>query len=180
MIRKILLTISLFILTAFCTFAYSPYIPSGTSIKVNTKIPITTEHLEEGSIVYFIAPSDVWVLEKKAISKGDIFRGYVSMLKMPVKGVNAAMSITITHVLKTDGTVDELKGRIIFANKDVLGGDLTNPASYNKTIHPIKVYGSIWGGAMQYVPSGDYEFGHHVGVSMRDNLFIQIDEDYYI
>jgi hypothetical protein len=61
-----------------------------------------------------------------------------------------------------------------------LGGNLTNPASYNTTIHPRKVYGNHWGGALQYVPSGEYEFGHHVGIDMRDNIFVQIDEDYYI
>ncbi|MBQ8847334.1 MAG: hypothetical protein IJ003_00130 [Candidatus Gastranaerophilales bacterium] len=180
MLKKILLIIFTIIVTKTFCLAYEPYLPKGSLIKVYTRIPITTEQLEEGSRVYFIVPSDVWVLEQKAIEKGDIFEGYVSMLKMPVQGVNAAMSITITNIIKTDGQNYNVKGRLIFSNSDILGGNLTNPASYNTTIHPRKVYGNIWGGSLQYVPSGEYEFGHHVGINSRDNIFVQIDEDYYI
>jgi len=181
MAKKVLLIfLTLLFTTLFC-FAYEPYLPKGTLVKVYTKIPITTEHLEEGSLVYFIVPSDVWVVEKKAISKGEIFQGYVSMLKMPVQGVNAAMKITITDIINPKTKEKRtLNGRIIFSNSDTLGGNLTNPATYNTTIHPRKVYGNIWGGTLQYVPSGEYEFGSHVGVNQRDNLFVQIDEDYYI
>ncbi len=166
----------------FClnSFAYDIKIPQGTLVKVYTKVPYTTEHLEVGSDVYFISPSDVWVQETKAIAKGDIFLGKVDMLKLPIQGVNAAMSIAITDILKPTGDKFPIKGRLIFASKDVLGGDLTNPASYNTTIHPRKVYGNIWGGTMQYVPSGEYEFGSHVGISQKDMIFVQFDEDFYI
>ena len=144
-------------------------------------MPISTEHLEEGSPVYFIVPADVWVVEKKAISKGEIFLGYVSMLKMPVQGVNAAMQIKITSLINPKTKEKRpINGRVIFSSSDTLGGGLTNPATYNTTIHPRKVYGNIWGGTLQYVPSGEYEFGSHVSVNQRDNLFVQIDEDYYI
>ena len=181
MAKKILLTILTFLnINAFC-FAWQPYIPKGTLVKVYTKIPLSTEHLEEGSNVYFIAPSDVWVVEEKMIEKGEIFKGHVSMLKMPIQGVNAAMKITITEIINIKkGTKKEIKGTLIFSNKDTLGGNLTNPASYNKTIHPRKVYGNTWGGTLQYVPSGEYEFGQHVKVNQKDNLFVQFDEDYYI
>jgi len=183
MVKKILLIILTFFIT-LPLFAhdsgYIPHLPKGTLVKVLTRMPLTTEHLEEGSPVYFIAASDVWVVDKKVIEKGEIFQGYVSMLKMPVQGVNAALSIAITDIvnLKTKEK-QQIKGRIIFSNSDVLGGNLTNPASYNKTIHPRKVYGNIWGGTLQYVPSGEYEFGSHVAISQRDNLFVQFDEDYY-
>lgn len=178
--RILLIILTLFLTNLFC-FAYEPYIPKGSLVKVHTKIPLTTEHLQEGSEVYFIASADVWVVEKKAIEKGEIFQGHVSMLKMPIQGVNAALSIEITNVInpKTKEKFP-MQGRIIFSNSDVLGGDLTNPASYNTTIHPRKVYGNIWGGTLQYVPSGEYEFGSHVGISQRDNIFVQFDEDYYI
>ena len=181
MIKKILLIILTLFVTNITGFAYDAYLPKGTLIKVYTKIPLNTDSLAEGSEVYFIAPADVWVLEQKAISKGDIFHGVVTMLKMPVQGVNAAMSIKITSVEDPCGYEKKLVGRIIFqGSKDVLGGNLTYPASYNKTIHPKKVYGNIWGGTLQYVPSGEYEFGHHVGVNQRDNLFIELDENFYI
>ena len=162
------------------SLGYSPCIPKGTLIQVKPKKPITTQNLEIGSLVYFVSPSDVWVLEDKAIAKGDIFKGYVSTLKMPILGVNAALGITITDLIKQDGTMNEFMGRIIFSSKDILGGDLTNPASYNKMIHPRRVYGNNFGGTLQYVPSGEYEYGEHVKIDMRDNIFVQADEDYFI
>lgn len=163
----------------FC-HSYQPYLPKGTLIKVYTKIPLSTGNLEEGSKVYFIVPNDVWVLEKKAVERGDIFKGEVSFLKMPAKGVNAAMQITITEIIKKEGYVEPLRGKIIFPSGDTLGGTLTNPASYNKTFHPRKVYGNIWGAAAQYVPSGDWEFGQHVEVTSKDNLFVELKDNYYI
>lgn len=179
MIKKIFLIFLMLFAVNVC-YAYEEYLPKGSLIKVYTKVPLSTSSLEEGSEVFFVAPADVWVVEKKAIEKGDIFRGYVSMLKMPVVGVNAAMSIKITSIEDKYGNINDFSGRIIFSGSDVLGGNLTNPASYNKTIHPRKVYGNIWGGSLQYVPSGEYEFGNHVGISSRDNIFIQLDEDYCI
>ena len=178
MLKK--LSAFLILLLSLSAFAYDPYVPKGTLIKVYTKIPLTTEHLEENSVVYFVVPSDVWVQETKAFEAGDIFKGYVSMLKMPVQGVNAAMKIKITDVIKKEGYMEDVSGTLIFGNKDVLGGDLTNPASYNKSFFPRKVYGAIWGGTYRYVPSGEYEFGRHMVINMRDNLFVQLDEDYAV
>lgn len=180
MFKKLLLILCMFFLTSASIIAYAPCIPKGTLVKVNTKIVYSTANLEEGSEVYFIAPADVWVLENKAIAEGDIFKGYVSMLKMPVQGINAAMSININQLQKKSGNIIPIEGRIIFANSDTLGGNLTNPLSYNKTIHPRKTYGNAWGGTLQYVPSGEYEFGQHVGITPRDSLFVEFLEDFYI
>ena len=181
MTKKIILIFLTIIFTKIFAFAYSPYLPKGTLIKVYTKKPISTSELETGSIVYFISSADVWVQEKKAVKKGDIFKGYVSELTLPVQEVNASMKVKITNIIDPiEKIAYELNGRIIFYSSEVLGGNLTNPASYNRTIHPRKVYGNIWGGALQYVPSGEYEFGSHVGINQRDSVFVQLDEDYYI
>lgn len=181
MTKKIILIFLIFFVTNVAVSAYTPHLEKGALIKVYTKTPISTDNLEEGSVVNFIAPMDLWILEKKAIEKGDIFWGYVDMLKMPVLGVNAAMSIKIKKIVKKNGEQKDIEGRILFPNsKDVLGGNLTNPASYNTSIHPRKVYGNIFGATLQYVPSGEYEFGSHVGVNSKDSLFILLDEEYYI
>lgn len=179
MLKKILLIfLTLFLLNTI-VFAFEPCLSKGSIVKVYAKKIFSTKNLEEGSRVYFIVPSDVWVLEKKAVEKGDIFQGHVSMLKLPVQGVNAAMSIDIDSIVKQNGEKIDIKGKLIFSGSDVLGGNLTNPASYNTTIHPRKVYGNHWGGTLQYVPSGEYEFGRHVSIGPRDSLFVEFEEDYY-
>ena len=180
MIKKLLLIFLTIVFLKSFGGSYSPYLPKGTLIKVVPQVTLSTEQLEENSVVYFIAPSDVWVQEEKAVEKGDIFKGYVSMLKMPVLGVNAAMKIKTTDIIKQDGSMYEFNGRIMYKNSDMIGGNLTNPASYNRTVHPRRVYGNPWGGTMQFVPSGEYEEGQHVKINMRDSMFIELDEDYYI
>lgn len=182
MVKKILLTF--LIIFSFLSYknailAYSPYIPKGMLVKVYAKIPINTKNLEEGSRVYFISPGDVWVQETKMINKGDIFLGYVDYYKMPVQGVNAAMKVKIDAIIQ-QGTEKNMNGRIIFNSSDTIGGTLTNPSSYNKTIHPRRVYGNYWGGTLQWVPSGKYEFGSHVEITTRDSVFVQFDEDFYM
>ena len=72
MLKKILL-IFLTLVLSNCVFAFEPYLPKGSLVKVYVKKIYSTQSLEEGSRVYFIVPSDVWVLEKKAVEKGDIF-----------------------------------------------------------------------------------------------------------
>ncbi len=178
MFKKII-TFLFFIIIPFAS-CYELYAPKGTLIKVYTKIPITTENLQEGSNVYFVVPSDVWVHETKVFEAGDIFKGVVTMLKMPVLGVNAAMKVKITDIIKKEGYIDSVNGTLMFGTSDTLGGNLTEPSSYNKSYFPKKVYGSIWGGTYKYVPSGEYEFGRHMVINMRDSLFVQLDEDYYI
>lgn len=180
MLRNLILLILIFFVTNISSFAFEPYLQKGALIKVYPKVTLSTESLEEGSKVYFIAQSDVWLLEKKAIEEGDIFLGHVSLLKMPIVGVNAAMKIEITDIIKKDGEKRQLLGKIIFPSGEVLGGNLTNPASYNQIIHPRRVYGCPWGGTLQYVPSGEYEQGTHVKVTPRDGLFIQLVENYFI
>ena len=180
MVKKIFLIILTLFVTNLVSMAYEEYLPKGSLVKVYAKVPLTTANLEEGSEVFFVAPADVWVIEKKAVEKGDIFKGYVSSLTMPILGVNASMSIKITTIKDKYGDEREFNGRVIFSGSDKLGGNLTYPASYHKVIHPRKVYGNVFGGSLQYVPSGEYQYGNHVGVSARDNLFIELDDDFYI
>lgn len=178
MVKKILLIILTFFIVPLFSFA-EVVIPKGTLVKVYAKAPVTTQNLEEGSVLYFHAAADVWVLENKVVAKGDIFVGHVSMLKMPILGVNAALSIDIDAIVKQNGEKHTILGKIIFSNTDVLGGNLTNPLSYNKSFYPRKVYGNIWGGTYMYVPSGEYEFGQHVRVDSRDLIFVEFSEDHY-
>lgn len=179
MLKKFLLIFLTFLLTQLNVFASALYIPKGTLVKVAAKAPITTQNLEEGTIVYFMATSDVWVQEEKAIEKGDVFQGVVNKITMPVLGVNASLGIGIIGIRKVNGQRCSLNGRIIFNSGDILGGNLTHPASYNVNLKPMKTYGYAWGGALQYVPSGDYEFGQHVRVDSHDRIFVQFDEDFY-
>lgn len=150
----------------------------GAFVLVESKKVLSTETLQEGDRVYFIAPADVWVNETNIVPKNSVFVGYVSMLKMPIKGVNAALSIKITHIVLPDGTTKEFSGRISNGSSDILGGELTPPASYNKMTHLYQTRWK-WSGTTQWVPSGEYEYGQHRGIEPGQKLFVIVDEPYY-
>jgi len=156
----------------------STKISSGVMIQAYPLKTISTAALNEGDTVYFINPTDLWAYEVKVLPKNTYFRGYVQMLKMPVKGVNAAMVIKITEVILPDGSVKKMDGTVTWMGSGQIGGNLTPPASYNRTVHPRE--GMYWkrAGVLQYVPSGDYEMGQHVTLPTSDAIFIRLDEDY--
>ena len=180
--KRIILSI---LILAICSFsaliAYSQSIlelKKGTLVLVYARKNLSTETLQEGDKVYFISPSDVWLDETKAIPKDSIFVGFVSMLKMPIKGINAAIKFDITHLILPNGEIKEIKGHINDGRQDIIGGELAPPASYNQMTH---LYQSRWkwSGTTQWVPSGDYEFGRHRGVSTQQQLYVVFDEPYY-
>ena len=150
----------------------------GTFILVNATKILSTETLQEGDLVYFISPADVWVYETKIIPKDTIFTGYVEMLKMPIKGINAAIKFKITHITLPNGETKEFSGKITDGKNDVIGAEQTPPASYNKMTH---LYQSRWhwSGTTQWVPSGEYEYGQHRGVKPGQNLFVEVEDTYY-
>lgn len=191
MAKKIIIIIFIFILTAClntppgqcatkgrAVYDNSTKISKGVMIQAYPLKTITTAALDEGDIVYFINPSDLWAYEINVIPKNSYFRGYVEMLKMPVKGINAAMVIRITEVILPDGTIKRIGATVTQSGTPQIGGNLTPPASYNKTVHPRE--GMYWkrAGVLQYVPSGDYEMGMHVTLPTSDPVYIILDEEY--
>lgn len=159
-------------------FQDSTVISKGVMIQSYPVKTITTAALNEGDFVYFINPSDLWVYETKVLPKNTYFRGYVEMLKMPVKGVNAAIIIRITEAILPNGKITRMAASVTQNGNEQLGGTLTPPASYNKMVHPRE--GQYWkrAGVLQYVPSGEYEMGMHLTLPTNEKVYIRLDEDY--
>lgn len=159
-------------------FEDSTVISKGVLIQAYPLKTITSAALNEGDFVYFIVPSDLWGYEVNILPKNTRLRGYVEMLKMPIRGINAAMVIKIKEAIYPDGTIKRMDAVVTHNGSTQIGGDLTPPASYNKTVHPRK--GMYWKGAgvLQYVPSGEYEMGNHVTLPTNEALFIMLNEDF--
>jgi hypothetical protein len=88
------------------------------------------------------------------------------------------MRITQLHL--PDGRVKNLNGVVQMNGKAMIGGGLAPPASYNYAVHPSQGQPyliSFPQGYLQYVPSGDYEFGEHTTIRPSDILFIVLEED---
>ncbi len=190
MAKKILINIFIVFLTVFIFLQYGKKASAAVHFENSTVISkdvliqaypvktITTAALNEGDFVYFVIPSDFWGYEVNILPKNTKLRGYVEMLKMPVKGINAAMVIKIKEAIYPDGTIRRMNATVTHNNSRQIGGNLTPPASYNKIVHPRK--GLYWKGAgvLQYVPSGDYEMGIHITLPTNEPVFVILDEDF--
>ena len=178
--KRIFLAIALILTLALplCTRCYATaMLDKGAFILVHAKKVFSSETLQEGDKVYFVAVDDVWVDETNIIPKNTIFSGYVSMLKMPIKGINAALKFKITHITLPSGETRNFDGYISNGKGDMIGGEQTPPASYNKMAHlyPSRLH---WSGTTQWVPSGEYEYGQHRGVKPGQNLFVVVESPY--
>lgn len=175
-VKKTLLTLALLM---FMTTAFGEtYLPKGTILQVYPRKTVDTATMQEGDIVYFVNPSDVFSVEEKVFPANSIFLGEVYFLKMPILGVNAAFKVRITDVITPlDGKRQRISGEIYYKGNATIGGTLTPPASYNTAVHPTMGWTGP-SGVLQYVPSGEYEFGQHTGLTTRDAVFIQLSENY--
>ncbi len=159
-------------------FENNTKISKGVLIQAYPVKTISTAALNEGDFVYFINPADLWVYEINVLPKNTYFRGHIEMLKMPIKGINAAMVIRITEIILPDRTIKEIDATVTQNGNTQIGGNLTPPASYNKTVHPRE--GMYWkrAGVLQYVPSGDYEMGLHITLPTNEPVYIMLNQDY--
>ncbi len=155
----------------------SEYLSKDMFIPVHPVKVLSTSVHEQFDTVYFIVPTDMWIDEFKIVPKNSIVKAQISMLKMPVTGVNAAMRIETEDITYPDGSKYKLKGTVSYNGERQIGGNLTPPLSYNKALHPRK--GEYYNGVVaQYVPSGEYEFGQHITIMPNEMLYIILDEDF--
>lgn len=146
-------------------------------IPVHPTKPLSTSVYEEGDTFYFIVPSDLWIDEYKIVPKNSVIKSRITMLKMPVTGINAALKIKAEEIIFPNGMHYPISGSIAYKGETQIGGDLTPPLSYNKSLHPRK--GEYYNGVIaQYVPSGEYEFGQHVTIMPNEILHVVLDEDF--
>ena len=175
---SIIFTIFLLNCASHSATAYDElFLPEKSFVPVNPTKILSSSTQEEGEEFYFIVPSDIWIEETKIIPKNSIIKTRITMLKMPVTGVNAAMKLESENVTFPNGSTYPIKGELSYKGETKIGGDLTPPSSYNKSLHPRK--GEYFNGVIaQYVPSGEYEFGQHITIMPSEMLYLILKEDF--
>ncbi|MBR2386326.1 hypothetical protein IKA92_03420 [bacterium] len=148
--------------------AQSAEILNGTIVRVYPRKPISTENYQIGDFVYFVNPIDMWQGNEILIPESTVFTGHIATLHMPVQGVNASMSMKINKMILPNGKQYDIDATITHKGKEILGGEQTNPASYNTSIHYIAPFR----GVKQWVPSGEWEFGSHITLTQKNELYI--------
>lgn len=151
-------------------------IPKGTFIPVISTQEISTEYCDIGTKLKFISTTDLFLYETNIIPKETEFYGYIEKINEPVLGTNASMVIKVIKLKLSDGFEIPARGYIIVNNSPLIGGELTDPASYDKK----PSYRQGFRGMVGYVPGPTRKMGEHKVIASGADLLILLVSPLYI
>jgi len=176
--NKFLLSIITFLFFATCScFAYDTadlrdynelQIAQGTYIPVINTQQISTKECDIGTKVQFLSTTDLYLYDTNVIPRNTQFFGYIEKLNEPVVGTNASMVIKVTKLRLADGVEIPLRGYIYTVNDNLIGGELTEPATYDKM--PSYRQGEYT--VLGYVPGASRKMGEHKTITAGADLLI--------
>lgn len=143
-------------------------IPRGTFIPVISAQEISTVYGDVGTKVKFISTTDLSLYEINIIPQNTEFFGYIEKINEPVVGTNASMVIKVTKLRFVDGFEIPIRGYIFSTNGNLIGGELTEPASYIKKASYRQGYKSMVG----YVPGPTRKMGEDKVIASGADLMI--------
>ena len=151
-------------------------IPAGTFIPVISLQEFSTAYVEEGDSVNFETTSDIYLFDKNIIPEGTKLSGYIDKKNEPIKGTNGAMKVFVNKMYLKDGYVVPIKSYIYTANNNVIGGELTPPATYIKVPHYQRWVMFRAFSVNKYAPGAERRMGEHVTISSGANLLLVLTE----
>lgn len=148
----------------------------GVFIPVISTQEISTSYCDVGSQVKFISTSDLYLYETNVIPQNTEFFGYIEKLNEPIVGTNASMVIKIAKLRFSDGFELPVKGYICLNNSTLIGGELTEPATYEKKASCRQGFKTMMG----YVPGPVRKMGEHTVIASGADLLILLTGPLYI
>lgn len=155
-------------------------IPAGFHIPVISLQEFSTAYCEEGDSVSFKTTSDIYLYDKNVIPQGTRLVGYIDKKNEPIIGTNAAMKVFVNKMYLPDGYEVPIKSYIYTANNNLIGGELTPPATYIKMPHYQRWVMFRAFSTTQYVPGNKRRMGEHVTISSGANLIIVLTEPIHL
>lgn len=148
----------------------------GTFIPVINTQEISTEYCDIGTQIKFISTSDLYLYETNVIPQNTEFFGYIEKINEPIIGTNASMTIKITKMKFIDDFELPVRGYILFNNSTLIGGGLTEPASYVEKASYRQGFKTMTG----YAPGPSRKMGEHTVIASGANLLITLTSPLYI
>ncbi|MFA7659054.1 MAG: hypothetical protein WCY19_06450 [Candidatus Gastranaerophilaceae bacterium] len=143
-------------------------IPRGSFIPVISTQEISTACFDVGSKVKFISTNDLYLYEINVIPRETEFFGYIEKVNEPVIGTNASMIIKIVKLKLSDGFEIPMRGYIYTPSGNLIGGELTAPAKYEKKASYRQGFRNMVG----YVPGPTRKMGEHTVIASGADLMV--------
>ena len=152
---------------------YDEYqIPAGYHIPVMSLQEFSTAYTEECEMLKFVTTNDIYLFDKNVIPQGTKLDGYIEKKNEPIIGTNASMKVFINKMYLSDGFEIPIKAYISTPNNNLIGGELTEPETYNRIPHYQRWSMFRAFGVLQCVPGDKRKKGEHVTISSGANLTI--------
>lgn len=158
----------------------------GVEMPVNSFIPViplqdfSTAYSDETNELRFVCNNNVYQFEEVVVPKGTMFYGYIEKKNEPVIGTHASMVVRITKMVFIDGYTVPLKAYIHTTNGNKIGGQLTDPETYDLMPHYQKLISRHFMGVGQWVPGASRKMGEHVTVCAGTQLLVVLVAPAYI
>ncbi|MGN1125268.1 MAG: hypothetical protein ACI4SM_03680 [Candidatus Gastranaerophilaceae bacterium] len=152
-------------------------LPTGTLFQVINLREFSTKYCDETTKVSFMSTNDTYMQDTKIIPQGTLFYGFIEKINEPIVGTNASMVIKITKIELPDGFEIPIKGYIYSNNRNLIGGGMTQPASWKKAPHYQDKLGI---GTLKYVPGPTRKMGEHLTIATGADLLIVLSSPAWI
>ncbi len=150
---------------------YDEYkIPAGYFIPIMSMQEFSTAYCEEGEPLSFITTSDIFIFDKNIIPQGTKLTGFIEKKNEPIRGTHAMMKVFINKMYLSDGFEIPIKAYVYTANDNKIGGNITEPLTWNKIPHYQRWTMFRAQGVLQCVPGDQRKMGEHVTISSGANL----------
>ena len=145
-------------------------IPKGSFIPVISTEEISTQFVDVGTRVKFISTTDLFLYETTVIPQETEFFGAIEKINEPIVGTNASMVIKIGKLRLPDGFEIPLRGYIYTSNGNLIGGEQTQPATFDRRPSYRQGFKGMYG----YVPGATRRMGEHKVITSGADLIIML------
>lgn len=145
-------------------------IAKGTLIPVISTQEISTQFCDVGTVVKFISTTDLYLYETNIIPQQTEFFGYIEKINEPIIGTNASMIIKIAKLRFPDGFEIPLKAYIYTSNGNLIGGEQTQPATFDRRPSLRQGFKGMYG----YVPGATRKMGEPKVIASGADLIITL------
>lgn len=153
-------------------------VPAGTFIPVVSAQEISTQYCPIGYKVRFTSTNDLFMHETNIIPENSEFYGYIEQIHEPVIGTHASMVIRITKLVMPDGHEMPVRGYIYSENNNLIGGGISEPASWIKMPHYQSRFGNNT--TLQIRPGRERKMGEHTVIQSGENRIIILSDAAWI
>lgn len=153
-------------------------VPEGTFISVESAQEISTQYCQDGYKALFITTNDFYLNDVNVIPRNTVFVGYVEEVHDPIIGTNASFKIKISKMVLPDGYEMPVSAYIYTSNGNMIGGEMTEPASWIKMPHYQSKIGDNT--TLQIRPGRERKVGSHAIILSGEDRLIVLTNPLYI